>query len=249
MRALTIADVDIRRDVAGRYCLNDLHRAAGGEKRHGPSYWITNAQTRAMIKEIGTTGIPAVQSVEGAAGGTYVAKELVYAYAMWISPAFHLRVIRAYDAMQAPRPAPVELSRMQLIEIAMQAESERLQLEQANKQLQAAVEIAAPKAEALDRLAEADGMMNLTNAAKALQTPPQKLIAWMSGRKWIYRRPGGGHWVAYQDRIQFGYLTHKVTTIHREDGSEKVVEAVRVTARGLARLSVLLGKAKAEATA
>jgi hypothetical protein len=96
MSDLIISGILVRIDGDGRYCLNDLHRASGGEKRHGPSYWLANAQTRALIDELATTGIPVVAS-EGAAGGTYVAKELVYAYAMWISPKFHLTVIRAYD--------------------------------------------------------------------------------------------------------------------------------------------------------
>jgi hypothetical protein len=46
---------------------------------------------------------------------------------MWISPAFHLKVIRAYDAMSTHQH-PGELSRLQLLEIALQAEQERLEL-------------------------------------------------------------------------------------------------------------------------
>lgn len=37
-------------------------------------------------------------------------------------------------------------------------------------------------------------------------------------------------------------LEHKVTTVSRGDGSEKVVEQVLVTPRGLARISQILGE-------
>jgi hypothetical protein len=48
---------------------------------------------------------------------------------MWISPAFHLKVIRAYDAMATlPALNPNEISRLQLLEIALQAEQERIEL-------------------------------------------------------------------------------------------------------------------------
>ena len=38
-------------------------------------------------------------------------------------------------------------------------------------------------------------------------------------------------------KFQCGYLTHKVTTVQRDDGSEKVVEQVLGPGRGLAKLS------------
>lgn len=90
----------IRQDKEGRYRLNDLHKASGGEKRHSPSYWLDTQQTAGLIDLLNTTG-KAVVSIEGRNGGTYVCKELVYSYAMWISPEFSLQVIRAYDALAA----------------------------------------------------------------------------------------------------------------------------------------------------
>lgn len=94
-----------------------------------------------------------------------------------------------------------------------------------------------PKAEALDRIATADGSLNITDAAKALQARPKDLFAWMQRNNWIYRRVGSDHWCAYQPRIQAGLLEHKVTTVSRSDGSEKVTEQVRVTPKGLARMA------------
>jgi len=94
--SVTVADVAIGQDNDGRYCLNDLHKAAGGEKRHGASYWLANQQTIDLVKELETTGNPVV-TLEGRNGGTFVVKELVYAYAMWISPVFNLKVIRTFD--------------------------------------------------------------------------------------------------------------------------------------------------------
>lgn len=96
---LFVLNTPIRTDAEGRYSLNDLHRAAGGESKHRPGEWLRNAQTAELIAEIETAGISAVKSQEGRGGGTYVVKELVYSYAMWISPAFNLKVIRAYDSM------------------------------------------------------------------------------------------------------------------------------------------------------
>lgn len=94
---ITIADVKVKTDKSSRFSLNDLHKAAGGENRHRPSLWLENQQTQALIAELEKAGFPAFESKQRQ--GTYVVKELVYAYAMWLSPAFNLTVIRAFDAL------------------------------------------------------------------------------------------------------------------------------------------------------
>lgn len=107
--ALTILSTGIRQDAEGRYSLNDCHRAAGGEPNKQPSFWLRNAQTGALIAELrASANLQTPLSVinDGKNNGTYVARELVYAYAMWISPSFHLTVIRAFDAMVQDRPPP-----------------------------------------------------------------------------------------------------------------------------------------------
>lgn len=100
---LVIGDFSIRQDQDGRYCLNDLHKASGAMKKHQASNFIRLDQTQELIKEIEAEKSSSshmrscINILNGV--GTFVVKEIVYAYAMWISPKFHLMVIRAYDAM------------------------------------------------------------------------------------------------------------------------------------------------------
>ena len=109
---------------------------------------------------------------------------------------------------------------------------------------QAKLAVTTPKAEALDRITLSDGSMCLTNAAKVLGMPPKKFIDWMQQHEWIYRRAGSSKHIGYQSRVQAGYLDHKVTTFSRPDGTEKTVEQVLVTTKGLAKLAQVVGAGK-----
>ena len=93
----------------GLYSLNDLHRASGNNKKHQASNFMRLENTKSLIDEIerssdvsnGTNSIAykVIQGGESQQQGTFVCRELVYSYAMWISPRFQLMVIRAFDSI------------------------------------------------------------------------------------------------------------------------------------------------------
>lgn len=113
MNALTVGTSAIRQ-LDGLYSLNDLHRASGGDPKHKPANFMRLDSTRALIAELQFSDVRSAKCADmrtatitingGPNRGTYVCRELVYAYAMWISPKFHLQVIRAFDASQSNPP-------------------------------------------------------------------------------------------------------------------------------------------------
>jgi hypothetical protein len=109
MQNLIISGTGVRQDVDGRFCLNDLHRAAmaNGKATHSqrPGSFMKRPETIALIAAMKKrctaqciTPVLAVRgNTPGVTQGTFVAKPLVYAYAMWIDADFHLDVIEAFD--------------------------------------------------------------------------------------------------------------------------------------------------------
>lgn len=98
---ITILDQAIN-IVDGLYSLNDLHRASGGEVKHKPAFFLRNEQTKEIVSELQICN-SAEKTLKVQRGGknqgTWVCKELVYSYAMWISAKFHIAVVRTFDKL------------------------------------------------------------------------------------------------------------------------------------------------------
>lgn len=101
---LTILNTPITQ-IDNLFSLNLVHQSEGGEAKHKPVLFLRLESTKALIAEIENDGqTQAVKVLRGTNGGTYACEELVIAYAMWISPKFHLIVLRAFLAMHRNQP-------------------------------------------------------------------------------------------------------------------------------------------------
>jgi len=173
---VTIAGITVRTDTAGRYSLNDLHQAAGADPKDQPGKFFANKTTKELVSALENSS-PNLEN-EGPVSstkvaGTYVVKELVYAYAMWISPEFNLKVIRAYDALvtKPVLPAPAQENLPELVSAQTLAQQAFVQVH----------ELVACNTELVARIAEKDNhvsrLLTLLEQRQAAPALPPAMLA------------------------------------------------------------------------
>lgn len=148
---------------------------------------------------------------------------------------FKVKLVKEFYRMR--NQAPVIHAIPQTLSEALRLAAD---LSEQKEQLAAQLTIAAPKADAFERIADADGCLGLQAAGKVLQQKPNKFIAWLREQGWIYRRAGSMINLGRAEKVNAGYITHKVTTVERSDGTEKVVEQTLITPKGLTKLALML---------
>ncbi len=108
---------------------------------------------------------------------------------------------------------------------------------------EAQLAIAAPKAEALDRIATpTEGAVCLRVAAKLLQMPEKQFLQFANAKGFIFRNHRSRIWQGYSDKAKAGLVELKLTTVERDDGSSKTVEQALITHAGIAKLAQMLGR-------
>ena len=153
MSNLSILNTSIRTHES-LFSLNDLHAASGNDPKHRPTYFIKNQQTQDLITEIERceNSNIALKVIKGGRDlgvqGTYACEELVLSYAMWISPKFHLVVLRAFLNLHknstALLPNTITPEQQQAIQSAVQQAHHRTSLhwQEIYRQLKSAFKVA-----------------------------------------------------------------------------------------------------------
>lgn len=104
--------------------------------------------------------------------------------------------------------------------------------------------IAAPKAEALDRISAGDEAMTMTEAAKVLGIKREKLTNWLHANGWVYRQ--NGRWVAYQQHIENGRLQYKEATYtDQKTGQECHAPYCYILPKGMTKLATIFAAQQA----
>lgn len=153
------------------------------------------------------------------------------------------RIIDRWLELEAQQPAAPAIPQTlpEALRLAAEAIEERDRLALAHKASSEALAIAAPKAQALDRIAADDKALTVTQASKVLGVKRETLTNWLSANGWMYRQ--NGSWVAYQQHIQNGRLLYKEARYTDEQTGQEVYRPYcHITQKGLAKLAEVFSR-------
>lgn len=242
--AAMIHATPIRRDAEGRYCLNDLHKAAGGEHRQQPHYFMALESTKELAEAISNSRLSGnknpVEMSRGRYGGTYVHEDIAIDYAAWVSPVFKLEVYRAFKETRSEKTTavgdslvPAGTSLSSLLRMAMEAAEEK-------ERLEAELAAAQPRIDFSNAVEADESTRCIRETAKQFGLSDQRLTEFLVGRKVLYRvkhpKDSQAQVLPYQQFIDDGSFvvrTHAVAAGY-------VRSRTHVTGKGLLRIHRML---------
>ena len=147
------------------------------------------------------------------------------------------RVIKRWKELEDKASKPVELSRMELIQLALAAEQE-------NQALKDHVAVLEPKAQVMDVIADTVNTYSIRDSAKTIGIQESKLIDFMLRKRWVFRENSRYRRLcAYAQRVEQKVMVNKVSQVIACVEGDKVYTQARITAFGLTRLTALVAAA------
>ena len=147
------------------------------------------------------------------------------------------RVIKRWKELEDKASKPIELSRMDLIQLALAAEQE-------NQALKNHVAVLEPKAQVMDVIADTVNTYSIRDSAKTIGIQESKLIDFMLKKRWVFRENSRHRRLcAYAQRVEQKVMVNKVSQVIACVEGDKVYTQARITAFGLTRLTALVAAA------
>ena len=123
-----------------------------------------------------------------------------------LSPEFTARLVDRWQELEAAQAKPpAQLSRMEILELAMQAEQGRIEAEKK-------LALAAPKVAFVDKYVQATGLFTFREVAKLLKANEARFREFLLDQKIMYRLGFGGDLTAYQNHADAGRFEVKTNT-------------------------------------
>ena len=260
-----IASVPITTDTEGRYNLNALHKAGGGETHKAPAQWLRTKQAAELVKEMSDVGIHTSpvsvnkgKRSDGTVQGTFAHELLAIEYAGWISPAFRLRVNQTFlDYKKGQMQQPViDLDNKDFLRSLAFAGVEKVQeqrevIEEQQAVItdqQAKLDAVTPQLEKMEkRFVRPDlperpqDTITLTAAAKQMGLTCPKLTSKLASDGYMTR--DGEHWVASREVTASGLLyNHRSSYFTRKDKEWHISNQALVPKAAVEALAVLAGR-------